>query len=118
MVPRIPNLKGPEGDAYPNLMSSRLLQNRQLGSAQIPDVIGQMQQYARREYIIFSDDEMAFAEVIRLTPPEALKDLELAVARSPYFRLWYSNSAIRIYELLGSHERRVPHVALRPAGGL
>lgn len=96
-----PEFRGPEGDAFPNLMSSHLFQNRRLGPKQIPDLVGQIQQYSPRGYISFSRNEAAFAEVMRLTPPGALADLEQAVARSPRFRLSYGNPDVRIYQLVG-----------------
>jgi hypothetical protein len=100
-----PEFRGPEGDAFPNLLSSHLFQNRQLGAAQIPDLLGQIRQYAQHGYLAFSKDETAFAEVMHLTPPRALKHLEAAVARSPDFRLSYGNPAVRIYELVEIPER-------------
>jgi hypothetical protein len=100
--PTYPDFRGPEGDSFPNLMSSHLFQNRRLGPKQVPDLVGQIQLYSPRGYIAFSKDETAFAEVMRLTPPGALADLERAVARSPKFRLFYSNPDVRIYQLIGS----------------
>jgi hypothetical protein len=98
--PTYPEFRGPEGDAFPNLMSSHLFQNRHLGPKRVPDLVGQIQQYSPRGYISFSKNETAFAEVMRLTPPGALEDLERAVARSPRFRLFYTNPDVRIYQLV------------------
>ncbi len=110
-----PDFRGPEGDAFPNLLSSHLFQNRQLGAAQLPDLIGQIHIYARRGYLSFSKDETAFAEVMRLTPPLALAHLERAVGRSPAFRLSYSNPDVSIYELTGAPATNVAANTPAPA---
>ena len=92
---------GPEGDANPNLMTSKGFQGRDLGEAEIPGVIGRITEYARHGYVAFTRDEEAYAEALGITPPHALEHLENAVAKSPYFRLWHSNGDARIYELVG-----------------
>jgi hypothetical protein len=95
-----PQFRGPEGDAYPNLLSERIFQDRDLGSHDIPQVIARINQYSPYGYLAFTKDETAFAQVLRITPPGALAHLEAAVARSPRFRLWYSSRDARIYELV------------------
>jgi hypothetical protein len=100
-----PGFAGPEGDSFPNLLSSHLFQGRRLGPAQVPDLIGQIRQYSPHGYIAFSKDETAFAEVMRITPPGALAELERAVRASADFRLAYSNPSVRLYELDGVGER-------------
>jgi hypothetical protein len=94
-----PQFRGPEGDAFPNLLSDRGLQQRELGRGQIPEVVARITEYAPRGYIAFSKDETAFAEVLKITPHGALRSLESAIASSPQFRLWYRNPDVRIYEL-------------------
>jgi hypothetical protein len=91
--------RGPEGDANPNLLTEALFQGRPLGVADIPRVIARIKEYAPHGYLVFDNDETAFAEVFRITPPGGLGHLEAAVAGSPDFRLWYQNSNVRIYEL-------------------
>jgi hypothetical protein len=100
-----PEFRGPEGDANPNLLTTLSLQNRQLGAADIPRVIERIKEYARYGYISFTKDQTAFAEVMGVTPHGALTHLEEAIARSPRFRLWYSNKDVQIYELLGPRHR-------------
>jgi hypothetical protein len=96
-----PLFSGPEGDANPNLMTERLFQGRQLGAAEVPGVVARIRQYSEHGYIAFGRDESKYAETFRITPPGALGHLEAAVARSSYFRLWYGNKDVRIYELTG-----------------
>jgi hypothetical protein len=100
-----PGFAGPEGDSFPNLMSSHLFQNQTLGPARVPDLVGQIEQYSPRGYIAFSKDETAFAEVMRITPPGALAELEKAVRESSSFRLAYSNPSVRLFELKAPAER-------------
>jgi hypothetical protein len=100
-----PGFAGPEGDAFPNLLNSHLFQGRRLGPKRIPDLIGQIELYSPRGYIAFSKDETAFAEVMRITPPGALAELEQAVRASDSFRLAYSNPSTRLYELKAPGER-------------
>jgi hypothetical protein len=95
-----PEFRGPEGDANPNLLTGHIFQNRQLGAAEVPDVIARIGQYSRYGYIVFAKDETAYAQVMRITPIGALAHLEAAVARSPAFRLWYANNDAQIYELV------------------
>jgi hypothetical protein len=114
-----PEFLGPEGDANPNLLSESLFVERQLGAAQVPYVASRISEYSRHGYIVFDKDETTYAEVFRLTPPGALGDLQSAVAHSPYFRLWYANKLVQIYELITSRWagkpvvtrglRRLPH---------
>jgi hypothetical protein len=95
-----PEFRGPEESEAPSLLSVSSFRNRQLGAAEVPNVISIIKQYAQRGYIVFAKDETAYAELYRLTPPGALGHLEAAVARSPDFRLWYGNRDARIYELI------------------
>ncbi len=100
-----PGFAGPEGDAFPNLMSSHLFQNQRLGPRRIPDLVGQIELYSPRGYIAFSKDETAFAETMKITPPGALAELEEAVRGSSRFRLAYSNPSVRLFELKEPAER-------------
>lgn len=95
--------KGPEGDANPNLLTSPIFQNRQLGAAEVPDVIERIREYSKYGYIVFAKDETAYAQVMNITPAGALAHLEAAVAQSPDFRLWYANQDAQIYELVARH---------------
>jgi hypothetical protein len=94
-----PTFRGPEGDANPNLMTEPVFEGRQLGAAEVPSVAARIREYSKHGYIVFDRDETAYAEIFRITPPGALAHLEAAVARSPDFRLWYSNPYVQIYEL-------------------
>lgn len=96
--------RGPEGDAFPNLLSAHSFQNRQLGAAEIPEIIGRIREYSPYGYIAFTKDETAFAQVLRVTPVGAMAHLEAAVARSPDFRLWYGDQDAHIYELVKNRE--------------
>lgn len=90
---------GPKGDDDPNLLKSATFRHRPLGSKDIGKVIDVMHQYAPHGYLVFSTSQNEYARIFRLTPPDALKHLERAVARSSKFHLWYVNSDTRIYEL-------------------
>lgn len=95
-----PGYSGPEGDANPNLLTSRGFQGHDLGVAQIPGIIDRITEYSHHGYIAFTDAESKYAEVLGVTPKKALNHLEEAVARSPYFRLWFSAPDAHIYELI------------------
>jgi hypothetical protein len=108
--------RGPEGDANPNLLTEALFQGRPLGAVDIPRVIERIKQYAAFGYLAFDNDETAYAEVFRITPPGALGDLEAAIASSPEFHLWYRNSDVRIYELIEPRKSTRPPIGShRPA---
>lgn len=94
-----PEFLGPEGDANPNLLTEPVFEGRPLGVAQVPDVVARILEYSKYGYIAFTKDETTYAEVFRITPPGELGHLEAAVASSPYFRLWYQNSDVQIFEL-------------------
>jgi hypothetical protein len=94
-----PEFLGPEGDANPNLLTRPAFVGRPLGAAEVQDVVARVREYAKHGYIAFTKDETTYAEVFRITLPGALGHLEAAVARSPYFRLWYQNSDVQIFEL-------------------
>ena len=96
--------KGPEGDADPNLLSNPVFQRRQLGAADVRRVIYRIEEYSRSGYIAFAKDETAFAQTLKITPQGALAHLEAAIARSPHFRLWYSNKDVQIYQLVESSQ--------------
>lgn len=95
-----PEFRGPGEAEAPTLMAVSSFRNRQLGVADVENVVALIKQYGQRGYIVFAKDETAYAELYRLTPPGALEHLESAVARSPDFRLWYGNRDARIYEML------------------
>jgi len=102
-----PYFAGPEGDANPNLLSNPIFQAHQLGPAEIPAIVARIREYSRHGYVSFTKDQTTYAEALGITPPGALRDLEVAVAKSPYFRLWYANNDVRIYELI--KPRKTPH---------
>ncbi|MDX6715105.1 MAG: hypothetical protein QOH30_1663 [Baekduia sp.] len=93
---------GPQSDFDPNLLRVNRFRYRELGPADIPDVISLIHQYAPTGYMVFSTSQSEYAKVFQLTPPGALANLEAAVRRSPLFRIWYQNSDARIYQLVGS----------------
>jgi hypothetical protein len=113
-----PEFRGPEGDAYPNLLSEHVFQDRQLGPADIGYVIGRIRQYSPYGYLAFTKAETVFAEVLRITPPGALSHLEAAIAGSRQFRLWYGNQDAQIYELVSSSSRPANHAGALPVPGL
>ncbi len=96
-----PDYSGPEGDANPNLLADPNFQRRQLGPASLPGVIHRITQYSEYGYVSFTNDETAYAETLGITPRGALRNLEAAMVRSPYFRLAYGSRDARIYELVG-----------------
>jgi hypothetical protein len=98
-----PYFAGPEGDANPNLLTGKLFQAHQLGAADVPRVADRILEYSRHGYVTFTKDESAYAEALGVTPPGALAHLEAAIAKSPHFRLWYTNSDVQIYELIRAH---------------
>jgi hypothetical protein len=109
-----PEFRGPEGDANPNLLTTPIFQNRQLGAAEVPSVIARIRQYSRYGYLVFAKDETAYAQVMGITPNGALARLEVAVARSPAFRLWYANHDAQIYELVAGRSRSQRSAKSRP----
>lgn len=111
-----PDFSGPEGDANPNLVSAQAFQDRQLGAAEVPYIVGRIQEYSQHGYIVFTKDQTAYAEVLGITPPGALEHLRAAVVRSPDFRLWYANKDVQIYELLEPSPRTGLRVRTRPPG--
>jgi hypothetical protein len=96
-----PDYNGPEGDANPNLLADPNFQGRQLGPASLRGVIYRITLYSEYGYVSFTNDETAYAETLGITPRGALRNLEVAMARSPDFRLVYGNRDARIYELVG-----------------
>jgi hypothetical protein len=92
--------RGPKSDDDPNLLAATTLRNRPLGQADVPIAISIIHQYARNGYLVFSKSETEYASLFRLSPPGQLANLERAVARSPFFRLWHRTPDTRIYELI------------------
>jgi hypothetical protein len=96
------HFRGPVGDNTPSLLDTPTLRYRALGPAQIPTVIGMIEQYSRSGFLVFSGTEFQYASVFRLSPPGQLPALERAVAASPRFRLWYDAGHVRIYQLIAA----------------
>ncbi len=94
-------MRGPLEPEQPNLLDIHSFEERPLGSADIPAVIGVIHQYSSRGFVVFTAGDYHFATLNELTPPGALENLERAVATSSHFRLWYSSSDTRIYQLIG-----------------
>jgi hypothetical protein len=110
--PRYPDFRGPGGEDFdPSLMSLGSFRHRSLGAADVPHIVEIIQKYAARGYLVFSATQTTHADIFRLAPPGALEDLEAAEARSPRFRLFYSGSSTRIYELPPSSEMPAGPVA-------
>ncbi len=93
-------MRGPLADDRPSLLGTGVFENRPLGAKQIPAVIGLIQQYSHKGFLVFSATEDRYTAVEELTPPGALENLEHAVAASGRFRLWYATADARIYELI------------------
>jgi hypothetical protein len=111
IAPNFPTRYGPRYSVFvagvgdrPNLVSLPQFRHRPLGPRTIPGIIRETKKYSPHAYVVFSTAMETYARIFRLTPPGAIHDLELAVARSPRFRLWYGNKDARIYELV--HPRR------------
>jgi hypothetical protein len=90
---------GPQSDFDPNLLRVDRFRYRDLGASDIPDIISLIHQYAGMGYMVFSTSQFEYNKVFQLTEPRALDHLEAAVAKSPLFKLWFSNSDARIYAL-------------------
>jgi hypothetical protein len=110
--PRYPLMVG-QLQQLPKHKYTRPFWGRELGPADVPAVIAQIRDYSTSGYLVFSRTEYRYSSLHNLTPPGGLVRLELAIASSPYFQLWYQNSAARIYRLIG-----VPHAqtAVRSRG--
>jgi hypothetical protein len=106
-----PEFSGPEGDANPNLLSRESFQRRQLGAYDIPAVIERVTNVSKYGYVVFTKDETAYAQVLGITPPGALGNLQAAVARSPAFKLWYGSKDVQIYELVEGWRAKVDRAA-------
>jgi hypothetical protein len=100
---------GPKSDDDPNLLRTDLLRHRELARRDLVDVIALIRQYSSHGYLVFAKTSTQYANVFRLTPPGALRDLERAVRSSPQFRLWYRNDTTRIYELTDHSPISKPH---------
>jgi hypothetical protein len=84
----------------PNLLRLPRFRYRPLGRSTIPAIIAETTKYSPNAYLVFSTSMENYARIFRLTPPGAIHDLELAVAQSPRFRLWYGNEDARVYQLV------------------
>jgi hypothetical protein len=67
----------------------------------VPAAISVIRQYSDSGFIEFSTTGYAYARVHELTQPGQLQSLELAVASSPRFEVWYRAPDVRIYRLRG-----------------
>jgi hypothetical protein len=90
----VPALIGPEPE-------TRAFEHRPLGAEQIPAAVAAIERYSRSGFIVFASTGYEYATVHGLAPPGALLGLERAVASSERFRLWYTTTDARIYELVG-----------------
>jgi hypothetical protein len=106
-APNFPTRYGPRYDLFvagagdrPNLMRLPQFRYRPLGASAIPAIIRETTKYSPNAYLVFSTSMENYARIFRLTPPGAIHDLEVAIARSPRFRLWYGNQDARVYELV------------------
>lgn len=111
-APNFPTRYGPRYDRFigsvdtrPNILRVHSLRHRPLGPGDVPRVVGEMLNAGPRGFLIFSTSQENYARMFQLTPPNALHDLERAVAQSPRFSLWYGNPDARIYELASGHVR-------------
>ncbi len=95
--PRYPEFRGPGSDDDPNLLHAVRFRHRQLGAADIDDVVAVLRQYSAHGYLAFATSQDVYAEVFGLAPPGALNSLEEAVARSPRFRVFFTSPTARIY---------------------
>jgi hypothetical protein len=107
VAPNFPTRYGPRYDLFvagagdrPNLLRLPQFRYRPLGASTIPEIIRETTKYSPHAYLVFSTSMENYARIFRLTPPDALHDLELAVARSRRFRLWYGNEDARVYEVV------------------
>ena len=98
---RYPVMRGPEAaDDRPNIVGEKEFQERPLGIADVPAVIGAMRQFSRRAgFLVFATTGLGFARFYNIAPPGELERLERVVARSPRFTLWYRNDDTRIYRV-------------------
>jgi len=94
-------MRGPQQEDQPNLVSLPSFQDQALGPADLSTVTAVIHQFSQRGFVVFATSEYRFTELHEITQPGALASLERAVAVSGLFRLWYSNSDTRIYELAG-----------------
>jgi hypothetical protein len=88
------------GAADPNLLFGPEFRGRALGARDVPAVVAAMREYPGTGYLVFSATQFEDAAVYQLAPPGALEDLRSAVARSPYFRLFYQAPEVWIYRLV------------------
>ncbi|WP_322748877.1 MULTISPECIES: hypothetical protein [unclassified Frankia] len=95
--PRYPEFRSPGSDDDPNLLHAVRFRNRQLGAADLDDVVTVLRQYSTHGYLAFATSQDVYADVFGLTPPGALNSLEDAVARSPRFQVFFTSPTARIY---------------------
>lgn len=102
---RYPLFSGPKTDDDPNLLRYDFYRNRKLGPRDVDDVIANAKQFSQVAYLAFSSPQTSFAETFRLTPPGELRNLEVAVAKSPEFEPWFVSKDARIYKLRSGEAR-------------
>ena len=73
----------------------------------IPDIAGQLRQNPRGGYLIITASQLEYAQAA-FAPPSWGADLEQQLTKSPLFRLIYSNSASKIYQVVDAHDSGQP----------
>nr|MDT0666156.1 hypothetical protein [Micromonospora sp. DSM 115978] len=79
---------GPDTQNVPNLIEYPEFQHRDLGEADVANVVRFMSTMGERGYLVFSTTQESYAEIYQLAPPGALRELEAALVDSGQFTVW------------------------------
>ncbi len=102
------------GESDPNLLVVEpSLRHRMLGAREVPVIAEVLRDYGggRPAFLVVSRNGKIYSDVFDLLPRGSLDRLELALARSKRFRVWYRNGDTTIYQLLRARSTQRPPVA-------
>ncbi len=106
------------GESDPNLLVIQpSLRHRMLGTREVPIIAEVLRDYGggRPAFLVVSRNGKVYSDVFDLLPRGSLDRLQLALARSKRFRVWYSNNDTTIYQLVMAHPAQ--HQPRREGGG-
>ena len=106
------------GESDPNLLVIQpSLRHRMLGTREVPIIAEVLRDYGggRPAFLVVSRNGKVYSDVFDLLPRGSLDRLQLALARSKRFRVWYSNNDTTIYQLVMA--RSAQHQPRREGGG-
>ena len=91
---------GPRSDAIPNLLENPEPWTHIIGAPEAVDRVSSIiREYSDDGYLVFSTGQEASYRTLLLGPPNALDELEAAIARSDRFQRVLVNDDVRIYRM-------------------